>query len=148
MLFPYPDAKYFQNSYSYFVKNDFTIKFNDDNPVTINTTAVNLPKDTIKLTKLKDGDKEHFYSDESLFFSKDLAYSGLYVARPGMTHSGNYETQLHLTSLFSGFQCNSIYSTFLSSSEYLGIEAEAIILQSTLQKMAYYGNVKVTLYTT
>ena len=112
----------------------------------MNTTAVNLPKDIIKLTKLKEGNKDYLVSNKSLFFSKDLAYSELHVARPDITHSGNYETQLHLTSLFSGFQCNSIYNNFLTSSDYLGIDGEAIILQSTLQRMAYYGNIKFLSY--
>ena len=92
------------------------------------------------MTKFKEGTQGKFNETESLFFSTGTGYSELHVMKVGITYSGNYETQLHLTSLFSGFECNSIYNTFLTSSSYLGIAEGTVILQSTLQRMAYYGN--------
>ena len=119
--------------------NAFTTSFNSSAPVTINTTAINLPVDTIDMTRLKEGTKDYVSEKESLFFSAGVAYSELRVTRPVVIHAGNYEEQLHLTSLFSGYQCNSIYNNFLSSSSFLGIEDGIVVLQSTLQRMAYYG---------
>ena len=133
------DAEYFEDTHSYFVRNAYTTSFNGNKPVTMNLTATNLPIDTISMTKLKEGNEHYFGRIESLFFSAGVAYSGLYVSRPGITHAGNYETQLHLTSLFSGFECNSIYNDFLASPNYLGIQGGTVILQSTIQRMAYYG---------
>ena len=91
------------------------------------------------MTRLKEGTNDYGSDTESLFFSAGVAYSELHVMRPGLINSGHYETQLHLSSLFNGFQCNSIYNNFLSSSSYLGIEGGIVILESTLQRMAYYG---------
>ena len=134
------DDKYFGDTSSYFVQNAFTTSFSGKEPITMNTTAANLPTDTVYMARLKEG-KEHYLNDtESLFFSEGVAYSGLHITQPNpVLHSGNYEAQLHLKSLFSGCQCNSIYSNFLTSSSYLGIEDGIVILQSTVQRMAYYG---------
>ena len=92
------------------------------------------------MARLKDGEEEYSNDSESLYFSGGVAYSGLHITKPNsVSHSGSYEAQLHLQSLFSDYQCNSIYSDFLSSSDYLGIEDGIVILQSTLQRLAYYG---------
>ena len=133
------DDDYFGDYGSYFVPKAFTTSFSSIAPITMNITAMNLPTDTIDMARLKEG-TEHYYSDtESQFFSAGVGYSELRLMRPSIINSGNYETQLHLTSLFSGYQCNSIYNNFLSSSSYLGIEDGIVILQSTLQRIAYYG---------
>ena len=139
LVFLNVDDDYFGNSYSYFVPNAFATSFSSNAPITINTTAINLPTDTINMAMLKDGNKDYIGVNESLLLSSGLAYSELRVMRPNIFNSGNYETQLILTLLFSGYQCNSIYYNFLSSSSYLGIEDGIVILQSTLQRMAYYG---------
>ena len=125
---------------SYFVNNAFTTSFNKNEPITINTTAVNLPTDTIYMARLKEGETDYLTDSESLYFSDGAAYSELHFTKPNtVLHSGSYEAQLHLRSLFSGYQCNSIYSTFLFSSTYLGISNGFVILQSTVQRLAYYG---------
>ena len=138
-VFLYPDDDYFGDGYSYFVPNAFTTSFSSNASITMNTTAINLPVDTIDMTRLKEGSKNYISENESLFFSAGAGYSELRVMRPDIINSGNYETQLHLTTLFSGYQCNSIYYSFLSSYSYLGIESGIVILQSTLQRLAYYG---------
>ena len=133
------DDDYFGDSYSYFVLNAFTTSFSSNAPIALNTTAISLPTDTISMARLKDGSEDYINVNESLLLSANLAYSEVRVMRPAFFSSGNYETQLLLTLLFSGYQCNSVYFNFLSSYSYLGIEDGIVILQSTLQRMAYYG---------
>ena len=144
LVFLHPDDDYFRDSYSYFVQNAFTTSFSSNIPITINTTAINLPTVNIDMTRLKEGTEDFDSKTESLFFSGGAAYSELRVMKPGIINSGNYETRLHLTTFFSGYQCDFIYYSFLSSSSYLGIEGGIVILQSTLQRMAYYGKNEFT----
>ena len=134
------DPVYFGDTFSYFVNNSFTTSFHSGEPITMNTTAAYLPTDTIYMARLKEG-KEDFLKDaESLFLSNGFSYSGLHLNKPNLLlHSGNYETQLHVTSLFNGYECHPIYNSFISSSTYLGILNGIVILQSTMQRMAYYG---------
>ena len=105
----------------------------------MNTTAKNLPTYAIHVTRFKDGNEDYFRESESLYLSNGVAYSELYLSKPTITlNSGNYETQLHITSVFNGYECNPAYHNFLIHSHYLGIQDGNVILQSTLQKMAYY----------
>ena len=140
------DANYFEDTHSYFSQNAFTTLFSNNEPTTMNTSAT-LPSETIYMARLKDGDKEYFEENDSLFYSDNAGYRGLHLMQASnVLHSGYYETQLQLTSNFMGYECNSTYTEFITNSSYLGIANGIIILQSTLQRMAYYGMIRFMHY--
>ena len=96
--------------------------------------------EAIYMERLKDGKKVNFSGTDSLFYSGNVAYRELNLTNANnVIDSGYYETQLQFTSNFIDIGCNSVYTDFITSSSYLGITNDLLILQSTMQQMAYYG---------
>ena len=128
-----------EDGHSFFAGNAFITSFSNKEPVTLKTKSASLPSDTIKMVTGKDGRNDYFKDYETLFYSNNVAYRELNFMQASILHSGYYETQLQLTSNFKGFECNSVYTEFIANSSYLGISSGVVILQSTLQRMAYFG---------